>query len=62
MLPAVGSALIIFAGPSRMLSRLLDNPIMVGVGLISYSLYLVHWPIIVLYTYATPHVLQAQEK
>jgi len=34
-------------------SRLLANPGMVWIGKLSYSLYLVHWPIIALYFYAS---------
>ncbi|MBB3428307.1 peptidoglycan/LPS O-acetylase OafA/YrhL [Rhizobium sp. BK312] len=48
LLPCLGAALIIHAraetGPA---SRILRSKAMVGVGLISYSLYLWHWPIIV---------------
>lgn len=43
--PVLGSALIILAGNQSWLNRkLLANRIMVGVGLISYPLYLWHWP------------------
>jgi len=42
-------------GPSgkglHRLSILVSNRIMVGLGLISYSLYLIHWPLIVFYKY-----------
>lgn len=48
LLPCLGAGLIIHArddsGPA---SRILRSKAMVGVGLISYSLYLWHWPIIV---------------
>jgi len=58
--PCLGAALIIFSG-SRLdgaadrtaVSVLLSSRAMVGVGLISYSLYLVHWPIISLFRYQT---------
>ena len=50
LLPCIGAALIILFGAQSSLSGLLSNRVMVGVGLISYSLYLVHWPIIVFYT------------
>ena len=47
---ALLSALIIaFAGKSRIAGLLLANPIMVFIGGISYSLYLVHWPLVVYY-------------
>lgn len=45
--PCIGAALIIYAGGHSYSRLFLTNRLMVGVGLISYSLYLVHWPIIV---------------
>lgn len=49
--PCVGAAFVIISGPSTVSGSLLRNPAIVGVGLISYSLYLVHWPIIVFSNY-----------
>lgn len=49
--PCLGTMLVIMAGKTTILSRLLTNPLMVGCGLISYSLYLVHWPVIVFTRY-----------
>ena len=49
--PCLGAALVIQAGSARYSGRLLRNPVAVGIGLISYSLYLIHWPIIVFYGY-----------
>jgi peptidoglycan/LPS O-acetylase OafA/YrhL len=51
MVPCMGAALVIFAGQARYLGRVLSNPLSVGIGLVSYSLYLVHWPLIVFYRY-----------
>ena len=49
LLPCFGTALIIHSGTTQYAGRLLNNPISVGIGRISYSLYLIHWPIIVFY-------------
>lgn len=46
LLPVVGATLIIKAGPTAWANRkLLGNRLMVGVGAISYPLYLWHWPL-----------------
>ncbi|MBK8970401.1 MAG: acyltransferase [Hahellaceae bacterium] len=46
-LPVLGSFLLIAAGPSTIIgSWLLSNRVMTTIGLISYPLYLWHWPII----------------
>lgn len=53
LLPCVGTALIIYTYPgcSLNLKRLIHNSLFVRAGLISYPLYLVHWPILVFYQY-----------
>ncbi len=53
--PALGTALIIHAGATgpNLTGRLLQWRPVVYVGLISYSLYLWHWPLIVLTRFAT---------
>lgn len=45
--PCVGSFLIILAGQQSVISRLLALKPVVYIGMISYCLYLWHWPIIV---------------
>ncbi len=61
--PCLGAALIITAGESgtSSVSRLLSWKPIVAVGLISYSLYLFHWPIIAFVRYATLQDLTAPE-
>lgn len=52
LIPVFGAALCIYAGSkSKLFGFLLRNRVSLYIGLISYSLYLVHWPVIVLYKY-----------
>jgi peptidoglycan/LPS O-acetylase OafA/YrhL len=47
LLPAIGTALIIWAGQEAWLNRqVLARPLLVGIGLMSYPLYLWHWPLL----------------
>ena len=47
LLPTVGSVFLLGAGPEALVNRVvLRNRILVGVGLISYPLYLWHWPLL----------------
>ncbi len=62
--PCAGAALAIYAGTARFAGWALRNPIAVRIGLVSYSLYLVHWPVIVfaqhvLFRSLTPYELVA---
>jgi len=53
LLPCIGTGMLIFSGQRSSISKLLTNNLFVGIGLISYSLYLVHWPVIVFWNYAS---------
>jgi peptidoglycan/LPS O-acetylase OafA/YrhL len=49
--PCIGAAAIIYSGTGRstIVGRILSTRPMVGVGLISYSMYLWHWPMVAFY-------------
>ena len=47
LLPVIGAALIVLAGPNAWVNKhLLSNQWVIAVGLISYPLYLWHWPLL----------------
>jgi peptidoglycan/LPS O-acetylase OafA/YrhL len=50
LMPCLGTALLIYCGArSGLAHTLLANRVLVPIGLVSYSLYLVHWPLLVFY-------------
>jgi peptidoglycan/LPS O-acetylase OafA/YrhL len=53
LVPCAGAVAILYASCDRSMpvGKLLDNPIMRRIGLWSYSLYLIHWPLLVLAQY-----------
>lgn len=61
--PCLGTALIILAGSGRatVVNSTLATRVLVFIGLISYSLYLWHWPIYVLLNQVRPDGLTAVE-
>jgi peptidoglycan/LPS O-acetylase OafA/YrhL len=64
LLPCVGTALIIFAGKNNScaVNRILSTNLFRFPGLISYSLYLWHWPVLVFYGMYSLEPLSALEK
>ena len=53
LLPVAGAAILIHAAPGTLVGRALGSGPPRAIGLISYSLYLWHWPVIVFAEYAT---------
>ena len=49
MPPVASAVLLIAAGCSAWVNRALSMPAAVGIGLISYPLYLIHWPLIAVF-------------
>ena len=47
LLPCIGASLVIYSGSARITGYIFRNKIVSFIGLISYSLYLIHWPLIV---------------
>ena len=60
ILPVLGSAIFIFySNQQSFVKNIISNPVIVYIGKISYSLYLWHWPIILIakyYEYRFPHL------
>jgi peptidoglycan/LPS O-acetylase OafA/YrhL len=63
LVPVLGTALLLAApgGPDR-ISRLLSAPVLVGIGLVSYSLYLWHQPIFAFSRLALPGEISLANK
>lgn len=51
LVPCIGTALLIWTGGTCLTSKLWTNRPIAWIGRISYSLYLVHWPLITFYNY-----------
>ncbi|QWD59899.1 acyltransferase family protein [Polynucleobacter sp. MWH-UH35A] len=55
LLPTVGTALLIISGPTGFVNKnILTSKILVWIGLISFPLYLWHWPILVFFGLLCP--------
>ena len=61
LIPTVGTALLIYTSYYSRLKVLLSNKLFVSIGLISYSLYLVHWTIIVFWNYISQNISFAEK-
>jgi hypothetical protein len=46
LLPTAGTGLVIAAGPTALINRFLSDRALVWIGLISFPLYLWHWPLL----------------
>ncbi|MCG8442712.1 MAG: acyltransferase, partial [Caulobacterales bacterium] len=62
LIPCLGAALVIYAGRGSLVGRALSLRPVVWVGLISYSLYLIHWPILVFTEYVKLQPLTAVDQ
>ena len=61
LIPVLGTALIVAAGPRAWLNiKILSNKLLVWFGLISYPLYLWHWPIIELHRQLSTQTLSLE--
>jgi peptidoglycan/LPS O-acetylase OafA/YrhL len=54
LFPVLGTTLVIAAGPTQAVNRLLGCKPLAAIGGISYPLYLWHWPAIVIFTLLAP--------
>ncbi|WP_445577645.1 Acyltransferase [Pseudomonas sp. E141] len=62
LIPCIGAAACIYAGEQSKIAAVLRTKPMVAMGLISYSVYLVHWPMIVFFKYYVFREITTPEK
>jgi len=56
IIPTLGTFLVIYSSIHSRFNFVLENKLFIKVGLISYSLYLIHWPVIVIWNYLSDNV------
>ena len=63
LIPAAGTALIIISGENAFINKtILSNNIVVWFGLISFPLYLFHWPMLIWVTLINERLLHPEER
>lgn len=50
LIPLLGAALVVMAGPDQPVARVLSSGPILWLGKVAYSLYLWHWPLLILFT------------
>lgn len=50
LLPLLGAALVVMSGPDHSVARVLSSGPVLWLGKVAYSLYLWHWPLLILFT------------
>lgn len=50
LLPLLGAALVVMSGPDHKVARVLSSGPILWLGKIAYSLYLWHWPLLIVFT------------
>ncbi|MXJ78647.1 acyltransferase family protein, partial [Escherichia coli] len=62
MIPVIGSCLCILFSKHTPAGYLLRNKLFVSIGIVSYSVYLIHWPLLVFYKYYIFRPINTLEK